>query len=409
RPGSAPAPAQSPAGAAAQRSLRIERNTDGLADETVRDLPVAPGVYVFRDDNGRVLFVGTADSLRDQIASHFLPDPDRGEPNSPWADQATAVEHTAADCELDAMLLAAERLRSIHPAFRQRGARRYSPMLRFVGGTFLRAEPSHAVEPGETYHFGPYRSEAELRHTVQTVRRVFQIRTCSRRLPARRPAMRIPCERLAQGLCPAPCADLVTPEQYEVLVDLAHLFISAGKAAALQAIQSRLDALEAGDGAGGWEHTILAECRTRLLRVRKEYRPLPGGYGGGGLVMTYPTADGRLAVFYVQDGQFLARFRVSADEAAGGGLLPLIEAHLSAQGAPSDLDLAQTNVLLRWIFQHAGDPSLAPVLPEHGPDGLGGVIVERIRQHFIAPGEAPTGAPSEAPAPDAAAGAPETD
>ena len=80
---------------------------------------------------------------------------------------------------------------------------------------------------------------------MQTIRRVFQIRTCSRRLPARRPAMRIPCERLAQGLCPAPCADLVTTAQYDVLVDLALLFVAAGKEATLEAIGRRLEALEA--------------------------------------------------------------------------------------------------------------------------------------------------------------------
>src|SRR4029453_3226873 len=132
---------------------------------------VAPGVYVFRDDSGRVLFVGTAESLRGQIAAHFVPDPERGEPEAPWAGEAAAVEHTAADCELDAMLLAAERLQALHPAYQARGARRYSPILRFVGGVFLRAEPGHAVDPQDAIHFGPYRGESELRQTVQRGRR----------------------------------------------------------------------------------------------------------------------------------------------------------------------------------------------------------------------------------------------
>jgi hypothetical protein len=196
--------------------------------------------------------------------------------------------------------------------------------------------------------------------------------------------MRIPCERLAQGLCPAPCADLVTPDQYGVLVDFAHLYVSAGKQATLSALQGRLDHLAEAGEAAGWEYGILAECRTRLLRVRREYRPLPGGFGGGGLVMLYPTADGRLAVFHIQDGRLLARFRVSAADAGGTGLLPLVEAYISAQGVPPELDTAQTNVLLRWIFQHHGDPAFSPVEPSAGPGDLAAVIVERIRQHFEA-------------------------
>ncbi len=194
-----------------------------------------------------MLFVGAAAALREQIAAHFALDPERGEPEAPWAGQAAAVEHTAVDCELDAILLAAEQLNALHPAYRSRAPRRFFPVLRFEGGAFLRAEPGHAVEEQGAHHFGPYRNEAELRHTLQTIRRVFQIRTCSRRLPARRPAMRIPCERLAQRLCPAPCADLVTTAQYNVLVDLALLFVAAGKEATLEAIGRRLEALEAAE------------------------------------------------------------------------------------------------------------------------------------------------------------------
>ena len=141
--------------------------------------------------------------------------------------------------------------------------------MRFEGGTFLRAEPGHAVEERGAHHFGPYRNAAELRHTLQTIRRVFQIRTCSRRLPARRPAMRIPCERLAQQLCPAPCADLVTAAQYNVLVDLALLFVTAGKEATLEAIGRRLEALEP-------------------RRPRRPRRPAAGGTSGSG--RSWPSA-----------------------------------------------------------------------------------------------------------------------
>ncbi|HEX2516522.1 MAG TPA: hypothetical protein VH257_17585, partial [Chloroflexota bacterium] len=386
-----PPPPAAGAGLLARRTLPIDHGAAGLADETRQALPVAPGVYVFRDGDGRVLFVGAAAALRDQITAHFALDPERGEPEAPWAGQAAAVEHTAVDCELDAILLAAEQLNSLHPVYRSRAPRRFFPVLRFEGGVFLRAEPGHSVEEQGAHHFGPYRNAAELRHTLQTIRRVFQIRTCSRRLPARRPAMRIPCERLAQGLCPAPCADLVTTAQYNVLVDLALLFVAAGKEATLEAIGRRLEALEAaeapatGDGGHEWEREMLAECRRRLLRVRKEYRPLPGGPGGGGLVMTYPTGEGSLAVFHVQDGRFLARFRIGPAEAESTSLRALVEAHLSAQGAPAALDLSQTNVLLRWIFQHAGEPSLAPAPPSSSSEGVSGLIVEAVRRHFQPP------------------------
>jgi hypothetical protein len=101
--------------------------------------------------------------------------------------------------------------------------------------------------------------------------------------------------------------------------------------------------------------------------------------------MTYPTGEGPLAVFHVQDGRFLARFRIGPAEAESTSLRALVEAHLSAQGAPAALDLSQTNVLLRWIFQHAGEPSLAPVPPSSSSEGVSGMIVEAVRRHFQPP------------------------
>ena len=379
-------------------AARIDHGETGLADETRQALPVAPGVYVFRDGNGRVLFVGTA-----ALAARADRRPLRPRPRARGAGGALggaggAVEHTAVDCELDAMLLAAERSRRCIRPTAPAAARRYSPILRFVGGTFLRAEPGHAVEERGTYHFGPYRSEAELRHTVQTLRRVFQIRTCSRRLPARRPAMRIPCERLAQELCPAPCADLVTAEQYNVLVDLALLFVSAGKEATLEAIGRRLDALAARAGAKGptGSAEILTECHTRLLRVRKEYRPLARGPGWGRPGDDLPHRR-RSAGRVLRPGRALPGPlpRLARRGRQTTGLRALIEAHLTAQGAPTALDLAQTNVLLRWIFQHAGDE------PSAGAAGAGRAVWRggrRARPSALSPRAEATWPPARAAA-----------
>ncbi|MGH2352545.1 MAG: exonuclease domain-containing protein [Chloroflexota bacterium] len=363
-------------------SIRLQPGLQELPHDVFQALPEHPGVYVFRDAEGRVLYVGTAASLRERIAAHFAAGASASGPERVWLGRTAAVDHTPVDCELDALLLAAEQLRTLRPSYKARErARRSCPILRFEGGIFLRAEPAPAVDTEGAFHFGPYRSPQELRHTLETVRRVFQIRTCNRHLPARRPAMRVPCERLAQHLCPAPCADLVSPAQYDTLVEYARLFVTEGKQAALDALQARIDTLAEAGARDAWEFAILEECRVRLLRVRKEYRPLAGGLGGGGLVMAYPTADGSLALFYVQNGRPVARLRISAAEARSPGLLPLVEAHLLAQTAQAELDVDETNVLLRWIFQQSERPEMIPAPAGTAPEGVAGIIVQAARRH----------------------------
>src|SRR5262249_37944716 len=182
---------------------------------------------------------------REGIAAHFATGEDGEAPEDPWTEQSVSVEHTPVDCDLDALLLAAARQKELHPAYSGRPGRRICPVVRFEGGAFPRAEPASTVDGAAEHHFGPYRTPGEARQTVTTVRRVFQIRSCTRSLPARRAAMRIPCERLAMLLCPAPCADMVTPVQYGLLAELAQLFVTSGKKATQEAIQTRLEALEA--------------------------------------------------------------------------------------------------------------------------------------------------------------------
>ncbi|HEV2121198.1 MAG TPA: hypothetical protein VGW38_00290, partial [Chloroflexota bacterium] len=175
-------------------------------------------------------------------------------------------------------------------------------------------------------------------------------------LPAKRRKMKLPCLRLGQGLCAAPCAELITAEHYDEMFRFACQYLTAGREATLAAVDARLRELA---GLGEHQspiHHLLRAARARLLRVKREERPLPGGFAGGTVVMVYPDADGQPVAYVVQDGRLVAR-RVldgdSTDDALAG--------HVQAwQAAEPLLDLHQTNILLRWIFQHVGDAEIVP-------------------------------------------------
>jgi excinuclease UvrABC nuclease subunit len=307
------------------------------------------------------------------------------------------------DCELDALLLESERIRALEPPYNVQGrTRRGLPFLRFEAGPFTRVSPAERVAGDGNLYAGPYRTTQAVRHTIQTVRRVFQLRACRRRLPATRAAMRVPCLRLGQALCPAPCADLIQAEHYETLVQYARLFVTAGKEAALEALDARLRAMEGLDACDGWEYAMLRECRRRLVRVRQEYRPLEGGSAGGALVMAYPAADGGLVLFFVEDGRLCGRSHLPP----GGGDAAAVHAALAKQlagppahglneegtsrrtwpggaGAAADgteLDADQANILLRWIYQHSGQRCQTPVVPGTRLADVAAAIVDGVLQ-----------------------------
>jgi DNA polymerase-3 subunit epsilon len=346
----------------AARQARVRRIRSVLPPDALRALPDEPGVYTFRDAAGRALYVGKAVSLRQRVMQHFTGSARAMRLNDGLLDRTAAVEHVVVDTELDALLEEARRIRALQPPYNvQVASRRGCPFVRFEPGMFPRAGAAAAVGDEPAEYFGPYRTTRDARYVIQTVRRVFQIRSCRRALPATRRAMREPCLRLGQHLCPAPCADLVTPQQYQTLVEFARLFVAAGKAAALAALDARLAALAAADEPEGWERRVLAECRARLARVRKEVRPIGGGLAGEDLVMAYPAREGGLVLFVVHNGRLTRRAHVPAHTVEPAA----IEAVLSGGDARPPGEAAgssESDILLRWIYRHHGERNLVPVL-----------------------------------------------
>jgi DNA polymerase-3 subunit epsilon len=328
---------------------------------TLRSLPDAPGVYTFRDAAGEPLYVGKAASLQARVAQHFTGTARALRRHDGLLERTASVTHEVVACELDALLLESACIRTLQPPYNvQARSRQGCPLLRFESGPFPRAGAAPTTAD-EGRFAGPYRTTQQVRHTLSVLRRVFQIRSCRRSLPATRAKLRLPCLRHGQGLCPAPCAEAVTPEQYGLLVDYAWHFVADGREAVLEALDRRLARLE-GSGAGGagteqWEYAVLAECRARLRRLRREYRPLAGGMAGGALVMSYPAAgeDAGAVLFFAREGRLTRRVLVAPEALQEDSLTRIVAEGLSA--APSaDLDADQANILLRWIYRHIGRP-----------------------------------------------------
>jgi DNA polymerase-3 subunit epsilon len=363
----------------AQRQARVSQVRSVLAPETFRSLPDLPGVYTFKDATGEVLYVGKAASLHNRVAQHFTGVSLVLRSHESLLDRTTTVDHEVVDCELDALLLESARIRALRPPYNvQERSRKGAPFVRLEGGTFERASAAKEVEAGAWYA-GPYPTTHAVRGAIQVVRRVFLLRSCRRTLPATRAAMRIPCIKLGQGLCPAPCAGYVTPERYGALVGFARRFLLEGKEATLAALDERLADLEAEGHGAGWEAETLRGCRARLRRLRKEHRPMEGGIGGDGVALVYPAAQGGWVVFLVRNGALAGRVRCGddgLDEQQAAALLAMNgrgEAG-EADAGTAGLDADQTNILLRWIYRNAGTPAVI-ALPAHPTaDELGEIV-----------------------------------
>ena len=195
---------------------------DQLA-EKVRRLPDRPGIYVFKDARGRVLYVGKAKSLRKRGASYLGASP---EPRiNAMVAEAADLEYLVTDSEAEALLLENNWIKRRKPRYNVllRDDKTY-PYLKLTGGRWPRIAFTRRIRDDGAEYFGPYLPGGLARKAIKLVQKLFEIRVCHIPIDGSLPR---PCLYYDMRRCLGPCVDgLTTPEAYGEAVAAARLFLS---------------------------------------------------------------------------------------------------------------------------------------------------------------------------------------
>jgi excinuclease ABC subunit C len=205
-------------------------------EERVALLPVEPGVYLFRDAEGRVLYVGKAQSLRARVRSYFNRGGD-GRMQVPFLVERLAdVEVIATANVKEALLLENQLIKKHKPRFnvRLRDDKNYLALRLDPGEPYPRFTETRKFARDGALYFGPYTSSVSLRETLASLQRIFPLRTCSDPVFRSYRRQGRPCLEHSIGRCAAPCCGRISDEQYAELVSGATLLLR-GKADALLA------------------------------------------------------------------------------------------------------------------------------------------------------------------------------
>jgi excinuclease ABC subunit C len=185
-------------------------------------IPDAPGAYLFRDGDGRVVYVGKARSLRKRLASYW------GKPLHPRTEamvaSAAKVEWIVASTEVDALMLEYNLIQEHRPRFniRYRDDKSYPYLALTVGETWPRAQVLRGAKRKNVRYFGPYGHAWAIRDTLDALTRVFPVRTCTNAFFQQRARAKRPCLYYDIGRCAGPCvpqATGITEEAYRGHVD----------------------------------------------------------------------------------------------------------------------------------------------------------------------------------------------
>ena len=223
----------------------------GTARERLRRriaaLPKAPGIYLMKDAQGRVLYVGKAKSLRQRVASYFQEHPGDARPRIPdLVRRAADVEIVEAESEVDALLMEARLIKDIQPPFnaRLRDSKLYPYLEITLGNDFPGVYVTRRRDDPKSRFFGPFTDTRGLRRAVQLLQPVFRFRTCTLEISrgdAKRRFQR-PCLLHAIARCTAPCADRVGRREYRGQIALLQRFLGGRRKGVLASLEREMAA-----------------------------------------------------------------------------------------------------------------------------------------------------------------------
>ena len=182
------------------------------------ELPASPGVYVMKGAGGEVLYVGKAASLRSRVRSYFQSPDGMAARTQALVAEIVDFDVIRTQTEVEAFLVEDSLIKKHQPRFnvRLRDDKRY-PYLKITDEPFPRVVVVRRRKSDGARYFGPYTNVKSMRSMLKLAQKLFPIRTCTLDLPLTTP--RRPCLNYHIGRCSAPCAELVSKEEYADAVD----------------------------------------------------------------------------------------------------------------------------------------------------------------------------------------------
>ena len=184
-------------------------------------IPVAPGVYRFRDERGRVVYVGKAKSLRPRLSSYFQDVAGLHPRTRQMVSSAASVEWTVVANEVEALQLEYSWIKEYDPRFnvKYRDDKSYPSLAVTLHEEFPRLQVMRGPKKKGVRYFGPYSHAWAIRETLDLLLRVFPARTCSAGVFKRAGQVGRPCLLGYIGKCSAPCVGKVSAEEHRAIVD----------------------------------------------------------------------------------------------------------------------------------------------------------------------------------------------
>ena len=331
--------------------------------EELKKLPTEPGVYIMRDENDTIMYVGKAVNLRNRVRSYFRSNIGRGPAIDNMVARIDHFEFIVTDSELEALVLENNLIKEHSPKYNTllKDDKTYPYIKVTTGEDYPRIIFSRTMKRDKSRYFGPYSSAQAVKDTIELLNRIFRLRTCNRKLPEDIGLER-PCLNYHIGQCTGPCQGYVSKEEYSAQVAGALEFLGGNYGPIIRDLENKMK--EASDEMRFEEAARYRDLAESVKSVAQKQK-VSGNVGTDRDIigMARDGEDIVIQIFFVRDGRLMGREHYHMTDSlfendgnVMGGFIkqfysgtPFIPREIMIRNAPEDMD-----VIEGWLSEKSG-------------------------------------------------------
>ena len=275
--------------------------------EELKKLPNKPGVYIMRDSNDTIMYVGKAVNLHNRVRSYFRANIGRGPQIDRMVEQIARFEYIVTDSELEALVLENNLIKEHCPRYNTllKDDKTYPYIKVTVSEDYPRVLFSRLMKKDRSRYFGPFTSAAAVKDTIDLINKLYGLRTCNRVLP-RDIGLDRPCLNYHMKQCSGPCTGDITKEEYRERVDKALEFLNGNYGLIIKELEQKMN-----DASEELDFESAAKYRDLLSSVRvvaqKQKMTDSSMEDKDIIAIASDENDAVVQVFFVRDGRLIGR------------------------------------------------------------------------------------------------------
>mgnify|MGYP001178405768 FL=1 len=210
--------------------------------DIIESIPKLPGIYIMKDHRAEILYIGKAKVLRNRVRSYFQNSRNLHPRTRIFLDKVDDIKFLTTKTEAEALILESNFIKKHQPKYNVllKDDKHYPYLRLTTQEKFPRLEVVRRVKKDKATYFGPYTMVKEVRETIRLIYKIFPLRQSKDKLDGS--PMRRPCLNHQMGRCLAPCAGLVSSQDYSEIVQDVSLFLKGKNTTLLKDLKTKMEA-----------------------------------------------------------------------------------------------------------------------------------------------------------------------